>query len=80
MGRVPGATSWPTAVVEILVPSQAAACDSPPSIFYSFAIEWMLKNPKMPPLLDFRHCETFSNIFFTKESSVQFFYDLRQKG
>ena len=28
MGRVPGATSWPTAVVEILVPSQAAACDS----------------------------------------------------
>ena len=27
MGRVPGATSWPTAVVEILVPSQAAACD-----------------------------------------------------
>ena len=28
MGRVPGATSWPTAVVEFLVPSQAAACDN----------------------------------------------------
>ena len=30
MGRVPGATFWPTVVVVILVPSQAAACDTNP--------------------------------------------------
>ena len=37
----------------------------PPSIFWSFATEWMLKNPKGSSLsVFFRHCETFF-IFFS---------------
>ena len=32
--------------------------------FWSFATEWMLKNPSGSPLQFFRHCETlFKNIF-----------------
>ena len=38
----------------------------PPSIFWCFATEWMLKNPKGSPLSVFRHCETFfSKIIFS---------------
>ena len=42
----------------------------PPSIFWSFATEWMLKNPKGSPLsVFFRHCETFFHEFFFHKSS-----------
>ena len=48
----------------------------PPSIFWCFATEWMLKKPKGPPFYIFRHYETVKNSHFAFFFNFQFFSKL----
>ena len=43
--------------------------NAPLQFFWSFATEWMLKNPKWSSLCFFRHFETFFKKFFFHKSS-----------